>query len=179
MKLSDFGISKRISGPTEILSTIKGTPQYMAPELNIYEPGSTIQVDHRAGDMWSLGEMAHRMLTATAAFSSHAALFSYMIWSDTLPFQELTKHGAGSDAESFIRALMRPTPEHRLTSDKALEHAWMQPYWPFRANLDPSRTPTPAYAISLILVVSPFSSALTAYPAINGLPKLTCWAILG
>ncbi len=155
VKLSDFGISKRISGPTEMLSTVKGTPQYMAPELNTYERGSTIQVDHRAGDMWSLGEMAHRMLTATAAFSSHAALFSYMIWSDTLPFQELAKHGACDDVESFIRALMRPTPEHRLTSDKALEHPWIRPCRPSRVNLAPSRSSTPTYAISLHLLCLP------------------------
>lgn len=155
MKLSDFGISKRVSGPTEMLSTVKGTPPYMAPELNTYERGSTIQVDHRAGDMWSLGEMAHRMLTATAAFSSHAALFSYMIWSDTLPFQELAKHGACDDVESFIRALMRPTPEHRLTSDKALEHPWIRPCRPSRVNLAPSRRSTPTYAISLDLLLSP------------------------
>lgn len=36
----------------------------MAPEIVFHEPGSTIQVDYQVADMWSLGEMAHRMLTA-------------------------------------------------------------------------------------------------------------------
>jgi serine/threonine protein kinase len=106
-----------------MLSTVKGTPPYMAPELVTHEPGSARQVDHRSCDMWSLGEMAHRMLTATATFPSQAALFRYMIWPDSLPFEELAKHNASGDIESFIRALMKPTPEHRLTSGKALEHA--------------------------------------------------------
>ncbi len=155
VKLSDFGISKRIEGLTEMLSTIKGTPQYMAPELLGHEPGSAVQVDHRAADMWSLGEMVHRMLTATAIFSSFAALFHYTFRPDALQFHELAKHGASGDVESLIRALMKPTPEHRLTSDKALEHAWIQPCKPSRVNLAPSRTSTPAYAIFLILLCLP------------------------
>jgi serine/threonine protein kinase len=150
VKLSDFGISKRIEGSAAMLSTVKGTPQYMAPELFNYEPGSTIHVDHQVADMWSLGEMAHRMLTATAAFSTYQALFRYVIQPDLFQFQELAKHGASGDVESFIRALMKPTPEHRLTSDKALEHAWIQPCRPSRVNLTPSRTSTPAYVTSLI-----------------------------
>lgn len=150
VKLSDFGISKRIEGSTAMLSTVKGTSQYMAPEIVFHEPGSTIQVDYQVADMWSLGEMAHRMLTATAAFSTIPALFRYVTQLNLFQFQELAKHGASGDVESFIRALMKPTPEHRLTSDKALEHTWIQPCRPSRVNLAPSRTCTPAYAISLI-----------------------------
>lgn len=150
VKLSDFGISKRIEGSTEKLSTVKGTQQYMAPELVSHEPGSTIQVDHQVADMWSLGVMAHCMLTATAAFSNILALLRYVNQPDLFQFQELAKHGASGDVESFIRALMKPKPEHRLTSDKALEHTWIQPYRPSRVNLAPSRTSKPAYAISLI-----------------------------
>ncbi|KAK4148863.1 kinase-like domain-containing protein [Chaetomidium leptoderma] len=160
VKLSDFGISKRIPGLTEMLSTVKGTPQYMAPELGTYERGSAIQVDHRAGDMWSLGEMAHRMLTATATFSSHATLFRYMIWPDSLPFQELAKHGSSGDVESFIRALMRPTPEHRLTSDKALEHAWIQPCSPLEWASLHQEHPHQRMRYSLFFFVSPSSSRL-------------------
>lgn len=133
-----------------MLSTVKGTPQYMAPELVLYEPGSTIQVDYQVTDMWSLGEMAYYMLTATTVFSSQPALFRYFGQLNLFQFQELAKHGASGDVESFIRALMKPRPEHRLTSDKALEHTWIQPCRPSRVNLAPSRTSTPAYAISLI-----------------------------
>jgi serine/threonine protein kinase len=160
VKLSDFGISKRIHGPTEVLSTVKGTPQYMAPELTTHEAGSGIRVDNRASDMWSLGEMSHRMLTATAAFSSQLSLFRYMIWSDSLPFQELAKHGASGDVESFIRALMKPTPEHRLTSDKALEHTWIQRCKPSSVIRVPSRIFTPTYAIYLNISWLPYLSLL-------------------
>ena len=114
--------------------------------------------------MWSLGEMAHRMLTARAAFFSQAALIRYMVWPDTLQFQELVKHGASGDVESFIRALMKPTPETRLTPDKALEHAWIRPCKPSRVNLVPSRTSTPAYAMFLILF----------HPLLLFLPWPTC-----
>lgn len=161
VKLSDFGISKRIKASTEMLSTVKGTPSYMAPELVNYDPGSAVQVDNRAGDMWSLGEMAHRMLTARAAFSSQAALFRYMMWPDSLPFQELAKRGASGDVEPFIRALMKPTPEHRLTSDNALEHAWIKLCKPSRVEPASSRTFPPAYAIFLFFLSVPRLPVLT------------------
>ncbi len=154
VKLSDFGISKRIEGSTAMLSSVKGTPQYMAPELASCEPGRTIQIDQRAGDMWSLGEMVHRMLTAAPTFPSYGSPFNYMIWPNTLPFQELAKHSASSDVESFIRALMKPAPEHRLTSAQAIEHAWVRHCKPSKANHPPSRTFTLAYAIFI------FSSCL-------------------
>jgi serine/threonine protein kinase len=158
VKLSDFGLSKRIKAPTEMVSKVLGTLQYMAPELLSHEPGCSTQVDHRAADMWSLGEMVHRMLTATAVFPSQLALIRYTLRPDSLPSHELTRHGASSNAISFIHALMKPTPEHRLTADKGLEHAWIQPCQSFRANSSLSRsgTPSPAYdLLSLFVSVSP------------------------
>jgi serine/threonine protein kinase len=152
VKLSDFGISKRIEGAVEMLSTVKGTAPYMAPELITHEPGSGIKVDHQAADMWSLGEMAYRMLTKTATFSSIHALFGYVMRPDLFPSQELAKHSVSSEVESFIRVLMKPTPENRLTSDGALELAWIQPYRHSRAKPALARTSTPAYAICLILL---------------------------
>jgi serine/threonine protein kinase len=148
------------------MSTVKGTLPYMAPEILNLEPGSGIQFDNRAADMWSLGEMAHRMLTATPTFSSPAALNNYMIWPDTLPFQKLAEHGASGDVLSFIRAVMKPRPDLRLTSDKALEHTWIQPCKPSNVNLAPSRTSTPAYAIFLFPFVStPFPPGLACRQA--------------
>jgi serine/threonine protein kinase len=141
VKLSDFGISKRIRAPTEMLSTVKGTREYMAPELVYSKSGA--QVSNQACDMWSLGEMAHRMLTATAAFPSLDALISCMMRPDSWRFQELGQHGSSDIAESFICALMKPTPEHRLTSSRALEHGWVQPCKTSGLKLAPSRTPTP------------------------------------
>jgi len=149
VKLSDFGISKRIEGAMEMLSTVKGTPPYMAPELLTHEPGSKVEVDHRAADMWSLGEMAYRMLTRTATFSSMPALFRYVMWPDLFPSQELAKHGVSGGAETFIRVLMKPTPENRLTSGKAMEHAWIQPCTNFGEMSAVARTSSLEYAIFL------------------------------
>ncbi|KAK0706832.1 hypothetical protein B0T26DRAFT_680457 [Lasiosphaeria miniovina] len=69
----------RIRAPTEMLSTVKGTREYMAPEL-VY-PKSVVEVNNQACDMWSLGEMAHPL----QAF-----------WSETCPikgvYTKLTSH---------------------------------------------------------------------------------------
>ncbi len=48
-KLSDFGLARRLSAPTESSSKMSGTPDYMPPESTLGDP-----VDHR-GDMYALG----------------------------------------------------------------------------------------------------------------------------
>jgi serine/threonine protein kinase len=111
----------------EMLSTIKGTISYMAPELFGYEPGSSYQVDYQAADMWSLGEMAFRMLTKTATFPSHGSLFRYLARPDLFPSQELARQNSSEQAISFLQSLMRPAPEDRIRSVQALDHVWVQP----------------------------------------------------
>ncbi|KAH7313556.1 kinase-like domain-containing protein [Stachybotrys elegans] len=128
VKLSDFGISKRLEESMGQLSTVKGTVSYMAPELLGHEPGSPVQIDYMASDMWSAGEMTFRMLTKSATFSSHRALLRYLDRPDLFPSQEITNHGGSEDAASFIRQLMQPSPESRLRSGQALEHPWLRLY---------------------------------------------------
>lgn len=49
VKLCDFGFARAMSLQTQVLTSIKGTPLYMAPELVKEE-----EYDHTA-DLWSLG----------------------------------------------------------------------------------------------------------------------------
>ncbi len=49
IKLCDFGFARAMSNNTVVLTSIKGTPLYMAPELVQEQP-----YDHTA-DLWSLG----------------------------------------------------------------------------------------------------------------------------
>ncbi|KAM0520501.1 hypothetical protein ACHAPE_002894 [Trichoderma viride] len=79
VKISDFGISKRVEGSIKVVSSIKGTIPYMAPELLFHEPSSSSPINHQTADMWALGEMAYRLLTKTAIFPTHNALVSYLV----------------------------------------------------------------------------------------------------
>ncbi|PNP39232.1 hypothetical protein TGAMA5MH_08909 [Trichoderma gamsii] len=143
VKISDFGISKRVEGSIKVVSSIKGTIPYMAPELLFHEPSSSNQINHQAADMWALGEMACRLLTKTAVFPTHNALVSYLVNTDLFPTDNLTKRDASSNAVSFIRSLMEPHPDKRLTSDTAMEHPWVAPLQGHRPQVSKPLIPIP------------------------------------
>jgi len=114
-------------------STVKGTLHYMAPELfSRKEVRMKAAIDHRAADMWSLGEMIYRMLTKTSAFPEYPDLFSYVVRPDFFPLQTLINNHISEQARDFIQAIMKPAPESRLTSEVALGHAWVRSLrrWP-------------------------------------------------
>jgi serine/threonine protein kinase len=135
-----------------MLSTVKGTVSYMAPELFGHEPGGSLELNYKAADMWSLGEMVYRMLTKTATFPSHGALFRYLARPDLFPSQQLAKHSASELVGSFIRSLMKPSPDERLHSDRALDHDWIQPCRLSAPAPAPSPIPT-SVPISLSLAI--------------------------
>jgi serine/threonine-protein kinase len=84
VKLLDFGISKltKIEGAsdglTETDSTL-GSPQYMSPE----QVRSAKRVDHRT-DLWSLGIILHKLLTARLAFEAES-IGAHLVMINTEP----------------------------------------------------------------------------------------------
>jgi serine/threonine protein kinase len=138
VKVSDFGITKRMNSAMEVLSTVKGTMPYMAPELLSHEPGRMIMIDHQAADMWSLGEMVFRMLTKTPAFGP-GTLYHYLARPDLFPSYKLIEKGVSHQAVDFIQSLMKPPPESRLRSVAALYHPWLQICRPSEMPFSPSK----------------------------------------
>ncbi|KAK1240314.1 hypothetical protein MKX08_007756 [Trichoderma sp. CBMAI-0020] len=143
VKISDFGISKRVEGSNKVVSSIKGTIPYMAPELLFHEPSSPNPINHQAADMWALGEMAYRLLTKTAVFPTQNAIIRYLVDTNLFPTDNLNKRDASLDAVAFIRALMEPHPDKRLASGTAMEHAWVAPLQGYRAHVSKPSTPIP------------------------------------
>ena len=62
VKLCDFGFARAMGAGTAVLTSIKGTPLYMAPELVQERP-----YDHRA-DLWSLGAVLFELYTGKPPF---------------------------------------------------------------------------------------------------------------
>lgn len=58
-KLCDFGLARSMTVQTQILSSIKGTPLYMAPEMLLAKTGSGYGYE---ADLWSLGCIIFEML---------------------------------------------------------------------------------------------------------------------
>uniref|UniRef100_A0A1Y1N662 non-specific serine/threonine protein kinase n=1 Tax=Photinus pyralis TaxID=7054 RepID=A0A1Y1N662_PHOPY len=67
-KLCDFGFARNMSTGTHVLTSIKGTPLYMAPELVEEHP-----YDHNA-DLWSLGCIIYELLVGTPPFCTTSLL---------------------------------------------------------------------------------------------------------
>lgn len=137
IKLSDFGISKRVDLSNCIMTSEEGTIPYMAPELFGHEPGSQVPIDFQAADMWALGEMVFRMLTKQPVFPSYRALLGYTVRPGSFPKAVLDKQGVGGQATDFIRSLMEPQPEGRSTTKASLSHVWLEPCKIKRPELPP------------------------------------------
>jgi serine/threonine protein kinase len=113
----------------------------MAPELLYHESSSSKPINHQAADMWALGEMAYRLLTKRAVFPTPNALIIYLADSDLFPTNSLNRRAASSNAISFIRSLMQPNPDKRLTSEKAMEHPWVALLQSHRTHVSKPSTP--------------------------------------
>ncbi|KAL6406335.1 serine/threonine protein kinase [Ilyonectria robusta] len=127
VKLSDFGISKRLEEAASGATTAMGTAEYMAPERLRCLP----DIKYPAADMWALGVMTFSILTKSCMFPSPLCILEYEASPDTLfPRGSLDDFHVSLDGQTFIRALMKPKPDERLDSKAAICHAWVQSWMP-------------------------------------------------
>ncbi len=139
VKISDFGISKRSTDGNEKYSTVIGTHEYMAPEIHFRGRGDKASYTV-AADMWSLGALCVRMMTGKPAFDP-AELFGYYRQGQAfVPEHALKSNGTSQDGRNFIREIMGPVPQLRLSAQEAAKHPWTTfSYQSLRDINEPSR----------------------------------------
>uniref|UniRef100_A0A182NN30 non-specific serine/threonine protein kinase n=1 Tax=Anopheles dirus TaxID=7168 RepID=A0A182NN30_9DIPT len=116
-KLCDFGFARNMTMGTHVLTSIKGTPLYMAPELLEAKP-----YDHHA-DLWSLGCIIYEMLAGEPPFSSTSMIHlvrlirnQYIKWPSYLT----------TVCISFVQGLLERDPSKRMSWAKILEHGFVK-----------------------------------------------------
>lgn len=102
----------------------------MAPELHGFaEVGSKpASYNEQIADIWSVGEIAFRMLTKEPTFRNMAALFTYVQNPQTFPSALLDAQNVSPLGTEFIKSTMMPAPETRPTAEEALLHNWIKLY---------------------------------------------------
>uniref|UniRef100_A0ABK0LWB5 non-specific serine/threonine protein kinase n=1 Tax=Rattus norvegicus TaxID=10116 RepID=A0ABK0LWB5_RAT len=116
IKLCDFGFARAMSTNTMVLTSIKGTPLYMSPELVEERP-----YDHTA-DLWSVGCILYELAVGTPPFytTSIFQLVSLILkdpvrWPSTIT----------SCFKNFLQGLLTKDPRQRLSWPDLLHHPFI------------------------------------------------------
>ncbi|CAG9863595.1 unnamed protein product [Phyllotreta striolata] len=119
-KLCDFGFARNMSTGTHVLTSIKGTPLYMAPELIDEKP-----YDYTA-DLWSLGCIIYELLMGTPPFCTSSILhlirlikYEHIQWDTLSTF-------LSQNCTSFLKGLLQKNPSKRITWNEILVHPFIK-----------------------------------------------------
>lgn len=116
VKLCDFGFARAMSFNTLVLTSIKGTPLYMSPELVEEKP-----YDHTA-DLWALGCILYELFTGTPPFYTNSIfqLVSLIIKDPVKWPKNMTPV-----FKDFLQGLLTKNPRSRLAWPDLLHHPFV------------------------------------------------------
>ncbi|RNF07231.1 mitogen-activated protein kinase kinase 2 [Trypanosoma rangeli] len=116
VKLADFGFARSMSYNTMVLTSIKGTPLYMAPELVQEQP-----YNHSA-DLWSLGCILYQLYYGKPPFyTNHLYKLINQIVNDPVKFED----PISSDFKSLLKGLLTKSFSARLNWPHLLNHQFV------------------------------------------------------
>ncbi|CAH3111271.1 unnamed protein product [Porites lobata] len=116
VKLCDFGFARAMSINTLVLTSIKGTPLYMSPELVQEKP-----YDHNS-DLWSVGCILYELFVGTPPFYTNSIFqLVNLICRDTVKWPE----NMSPDFQSFLQGLLTKDPNKRLSWPYLLRHPFV------------------------------------------------------
>ncbi|KAJ9447904.1 Serine/threonine-protein kinase TIO [Diplonema papillatum] len=117
VKLCDFGFARAMSCNTMVLTSIKGTPLYMAPELVQEQP-----YNHTA-DLWSLGCILYELFYGVPPFyTNNIYSLIHLIVKDPVKFPDQIS----PRFRSFLKGLLNKHPGSRLDWPHILTHDFIQ-----------------------------------------------------
>lgn len=124
IKISDFGLSKKIEQSRALSSTMCGTLGFMAPELlGFSTPGGQFsQLEKwKAADIWAFGETLYRLLTGVSPFGDNIQdIGQYVRYEKEFPDQYLRKSNISPSGIDFLRHCIAPCPIDRPSATAAV-----------------------------------------------------------
>ncbi|XP_019493894.1 PREDICTED: serine/threonine-protein kinase 36 isoform X2 [Hipposideros armiger] len=116
IKLCDFGFARAMSTNTMVLTSIKGTPLYMSPELVEERP-----YDHTA-DLWSVGCILYELAVGTPPFYT-TSIFQLvnLILKDPVRWPPTMS----PCFKNFLQGLLTKDPQQRLAWPDLLHHPFI------------------------------------------------------
>jgi len=117
LKLCDFGFARAMSSNTLVLTSIKGTPLYMSPELVKEQPYDA------TSDLWSLGVILYELYVGQPPFYTNSiySLINHIV-KDPVKYPS----SISRDFKSFLYGLLQKNPSKRLTWPYLLQHPFVQ-----------------------------------------------------
>ncbi|EMP35173.1 Serine/threonine-protein kinase 36 [Chelonia mydas] len=116
IKLCDFGFARAMSINTMVLTSIKGTPLYMSPELVQEKP-----YDHTA-DLWSVGCILYELFVGTPPFYTNSIFqLVSLIIKDPIKWPKTMS----SSFKNFLQGLLMKDPCQRLSWPELLHHPFI------------------------------------------------------
>ncbi|GAA5808507.1 hypothetical protein MFLAVUS_001898 [Mucor flavus] len=118
--ICDFGIAKIISEENVSLSTVCGSPGYVAPEVLLRKAYSF------PVDIWAIGVITYTVLCGYQPFQAEDTVeLMDEIINVRYEFHERYWRNISPDARAFIRKCLSKKPTDRPTATEALAHVWM------------------------------------------------------
>ena len=120
IKLIDFGLARKHKQSDAPMSTIVGTPYYLAPcVLN--------KSYDRSVDLWSVGVIAYILLCGYPPFNGANNKEVYASVQKGLFYFPSAEWGHVSHAaKDFVIRLLQTNPKRRMTAEQALAHPWIR-----------------------------------------------------
>ena len=124
LKIGDFGFAK-VTGDSVMLSSFKGTPVNMAPEIFKTNKNLTDYYDKKC-DIWSLGTILYEMIYGRIIgnnIKNMKDLQTFLLDDRELIFPD--DMNASEECKNLLSFLLKKKPENRPFIDEILEHKWL------------------------------------------------------
>ncbi len=117
IKLCDFGFARAMSSNTIVLTSIKGTPLYMSPELVKEQPYDA------TSDLWSLGVILYELYVGQPPFYTNSiySLINHIVKDPVKYPTDISK-----EFKSFLQGLLQKNPQKRLNWPHLLDHPFVK-----------------------------------------------------